>query len=299
MKKHQLIFALLLILIPFSMFANPNMQSAKLLEHKKMEFSFGLLQSSDFFILIANPLDNTNFNKDFYAGLPFSSTTSLSLSGNLTSAFNLRAGINEWVEYQFQGGISNRFYFLPFIAYFTLFVPNFEVYAETGAKIKLFKGTKYNGSLLAKAGIEFVIEPLLNFPRVTPVSTPYSTKITFEVTPLFDITPKKPDSHVTCYFGFPTRLEYSLFEINHSGNVGLAENRRSFPNLSVKFLFGIESTKHKVITRSEFFLQYTINAYSTFNGKIEDNIFSNSWDVCGTEHIFSMGYSLSLGGRTN
>ena len=130
------------------------------------------------------------------------------------------------------------------------------------------------------------------------MSAAYSTKITFEVTPLFDITKKDINKPFTHYFGFPTRLEYSLFEINHSGSVGLAQTRRSFPNLSFEFLYGIENAKHKVIVHHEFFVRYAVNTYSTFNGEIESNVFSNSWDVCGTEHIFSMGYSLSLGGHT-
>lgn len=69
-------------------------------------------------------------------------------------------------------------------------------------------------------------------------------------------------------------------------------------NFKVEFLFGIENTKHSVIARHEFFFKYTLHTYSAFNVEIEDNVFSNDWKICGTEHVFSMGYSISIGGRT-
>jgi hypothetical protein len=292
MKKHILIFNLLLVLLPFSTFATPNSQSAKLLENKEMEFFLGLQQYSTINTLIPNPLDNIKLRSVSYLSLP------ATFGGTLSSAFNLRIGINKWVEYQFQGGISSRFYFGPFVNIYTIFIPDFNVYAKTGAKIKLFEGTKLNGALLATAGIKFTIEPILNILPVTPVSAPYSTNITFEVTPLFDIAKKSSNKPVTYYFGFPTRLEYSLFEINHSGNVGLGELRRSFPNAAVSFLFGIENAKHKIIARHEFFFQYAIITYSDFNGNIAENIFADDWEIIGTEHLFSTGYCISLGGRT-
>ena len=268
MKKRCFVF--LLLMLTFSIFAIPNSQSAKLLKSKEMEFSLGLQQYSTINTAVPNPLDNTS----------------------------LRTGINEWVEYQFQGGISSRFYFGPFVNIYTIFIPDFNVYAKTGAKIKLFEGTKLNGALLATAGIKFTIEPILNILPVTPVSAPYSTNITFEVTPLFDIAKKSSNKPVTYYFGFPTRLEYSLFEVNHSGNVGLGELRRSFPNAAVSFLFGIENAKHKIIARHEFFFQYAIITYSDFKGNIAENIFADDWEIIGTEHLFSTGYCISLGGRT-
>lgn len=291
MKKHHLI-SILLLTLPFWTFAIPNSQSAKLLEAKEMEFSYGLRQSSTIYAAVASSTDNSDFYKSgVYFALP------ISIGGSLSSAFNLRAGINELVEYQFQGGISNRFYFGPFINYYTLFVPDFKVYAKTGVKIKLFNGSKIAGSLLTTAGLAFLIEPILNFFPITPVSAPYSTNITFEITPLFDIATTK-SSNVIYYFGFPIRLEYSLFEINLSGTAGFANVRRSFPNTSVEFLFGIENTKHSVIARHEFFFKYTLHTYSAFNGEIENNVFSNDWEICGTEHVFSTGYSISIGGRT-
>ncbi|MBR2317579.1 MAG: hypothetical protein IKA37_06350 [Spirochaetales bacterium] len=296
MKKYHITLILLLVL-PFSLFANPNMQSAKLLGHKEMDFSFAIKESSDISLFIDNPLDNEDFFRALYS-LPLSSAVSFSLGGTITSAFNLRAGINEWVEYQFQGGISNRYYFCPYFFYLIFFIPNFEIYAETGVKLKLFNATKCSGSLLTKAGLEFVIEPAFNYYHITPMSAAYSTKITFEVTPLFDIAKKDINKPVTHYFGFPTRLEYSLFEINHSGNVGLAQTRRSFPNLSFEFLYGIENAKHKVIVHHEFFVRYAVNTYSAFTGELSKNIFSDEWEIIGTEHLFSLGYAISLGGKT-
>lgn len=291
MKKYHLIL-ILLSALPFWTFAVQNSQSAKLLESNEMEFSYGVRQSSTIYTAVANPADNISFHQNMFFAF------TMSIGGSISSAFHLRAGINKTVEYQFQGGISNRFYFGPFISFLTLFVPDFRVYAETGVKLKLFEGSKFAGSLLTTAGLAFQIEPLFNLLPITPTSAPYSTNITFKITPLFDIT-KAKSHNVTCYFGFPTRLEYSLFEINNSGTAGLATCRRSFPNMSIEFLFGIENAKHKVITRHEFFFQYTIHTYSSFCGEIADNVFSNEWEICGTEHVLSTGYSLSIGGRTS
>jgi hypothetical protein len=256
-----------------------------------MEFSFGMKEYTAINVNLGTPVNS----KKFYSTLTF---TPVIVSGYISSAFNLRMGINEWVEYQFQGGISNRYYFCLLAYYTPLFVPDFKVYAETGVKIKLFESSRLCGALVTTAGINFAIEPLFNLYQITPTSAPYSTNITFEITPLFDITPKKPDSRVICYFGFPTSLEYSLFEINYSGDFGLGDVRRSFPNATVGFLFGLEATKGKVIARHEFFFQYTIRTYSEFNGNIAENIFADDWEIIGTEHLFSTGYCISLGGRT-
>ena len=291
MKKSLPILTLLLILVPFSIFTTPNSQPAKLLGHKEMEFSLGIKQYSAINVNLGTPMNSARFHSTW------AFTTPVLVSAYISSAFNLRAGINEWVEYQFQGGISNRYYFC-LAAYVPFFVPDFKVYAETGVKIKLFEGTKLNGALLTTAGINFAIEPLFNLYQITPTSAPYSTNITFEITPLFDITPKKPNSNIMCYFGFPINLEYSLFEINYSGDLGLGDVRRSFPNATAGFLFGIEAAKRKIIARHEFFFQYTIRTYSEFNGNIAENIFADDWEIIGTEHLFSTGYCISLGGRT-
>ena len=290
MKKRY--FAFLLLMLTFSIFATPNSQSAKLLGHKEMEFSFGMKEYTAINVNLGTPMNTARFHSTW------AFTTPVLVSAYISSAFNLRAGINEWVEYQFQGGISNRYYFCLLAYYTPLFVPDFKVYAETGVKIKLFEGSRLCGALVTTAGINFAIEPLFNLYQITPTSAPYSTNITFEITPLFDITPKKPDSRVTCYFGFPTSLEYSLFEINYSGDFGLGDVRRSFPNATVGFLFGIEAAKRKIIVRHEFFFQYTIRTYSEFNGNIAENIFADDWEIIGTEHLFSTGYCISLGGRT-
>ena len=289
MKKRY--FAFLLLMLTFSIFATPNSQSAKLLGHKEMEFSFGMKEYTAINVNLGTPVNS----KKFYSTLTF---TPVIVSGYISSAFNLRMGINEWVEYQFQGGISNRYYFCLLAYYTPLFVPDFKVYAETGVKIKLFEGSRLCGALVTTAGINFAIEPLFNLYQITPVSAPYSTNITFEVTPLFDIIPTNPNSNIMCYFGFPTSLEYSLFEINYSGDFGLGDVRRSFPNATVGFLFGIEAAKRKIIVRHEFFFQYTIRTYSEFNGNIAENIFADDWEIIGTEHLFSTGYCISLGGRT-
>ena len=289
MKKRNFIF--LLLMLTFSIFATPNSQSAKLLGHKEMEFSFGMKEYTAINVNLGTPVNS----KKFYSTLTF---TPVIVSGYISSAFNLRMGINEWVEYQFQGGISNRYYFCLLAYYTPLFVPDFKVYAETGVKIKLFEGSRLCGALVTTAGINFAIEPLFNLYQITPVSAPYSTNITFEVTPLFDIIPTNPNSNIMCYFGFPTSLEYSLFEINYSGDLGLGDVRRSFPNATAGFLFGIEAAKRKIIVRHEFFFQYTIRTYSEFNGNIAENIFADDWEIIGTEHLFSTGYCISLGGRT-
>ena len=89
-----------------------------------------------------------------------------------------------------------------------------------------------------------------------------------------------------------------MFEINYSGDFGLGDVRRSFPNATAGFLFGIEAAKRKIIVRHEFFFQYTIRTYSEFNGNIAENIFADDWEIIGTEHLFSTGYCISLGGRT-
>ena len=102
MKKRY--FAFLLLMLTFSIFATPNSQSAKLLGHKEMEFSFGMKEYTAINVNLGTPVNS----KKFYSTLTF---TPVIVSGYISSAFNLRMGINEWVEYQFQGGISNRYYF--------------------------------------------------------------------------------------------------------------------------------------------------------------------------------------------